>query len=88
MSSIGNAEVDHLTRFSHNHQVNHEQINGQNTQPFSGEIFGKLVPNGQPVLLTKVKLMLPAEPQKVFAVGMNFVSSVKIQLFKINLKRY
>ncbi len=76
MSSIVYAEVDHLARFEHNQQVSYGRINGQNIQPLSGDLFGKLVPKGQPVPLTKVKLLLPTDPQKVFAVGMNFASHI------------
>lgn len=76
ISSLVNAEVEYLARFEHNHQVSYGRINGQTIQPLSGDLFGKLVPNGKPVSLKKVKLLLPTIPQKVFAVGMNFASHI------------
>ncbi len=76
ISPVINAEVDHLARFEHNHQVSYGRINGQNIEPLAGDLFGRLAPSGQPVPLTNVKLMLPTDPQKVFAVGMNFASHI------------
>ena len=76
MSSIVNAEIDQLVRFEHNHQVSYGRIIGKDIQPLSGDLFGELVPEGQPVPIAKVKLLLPTEPQKVFAVGMNFASHI------------
>lgn len=73
-SSMVNAGIDYLARFEHNHQVSYGRIDGQNIQPLAGDLFGKLVPIGTPLSLSKVKLLLPTDPQKVFAVGMNYTS--------------
>lgn len=80
MTSMVQADIQYLARFEHNHQVSYGRIDGQNIQPLSGDLFGKLVPNGSPLLLSKVKLLLPTEPQKVFAVGMNYESHLSSAL--------
>jgi 2-keto-4-pentenoate hydratase/2-oxohepta-3-ene-1,7-dioic acid hydratase in catechol pathway len=74
LPSIAMAEVDHFARFEFNHQIRYGKIDGRTIQPLAGDLFGELIPDGQPVLLSAVTLLLPTEPQKVFAVGMNFSS--------------
>lgn len=76
IASVVNAEVQHLARFEYNQQVSYGKIIGKDIQPLSGKLFGKLVPKGQPIPLKKVRLLLPTEPQKIFAVGMNFASHI------------
>lgn len=70
------AEVDHLVRFEYNHQINYGKIIGQNIQPLAGDLFGELLPTGQPVPIAEVQLLLPTDPQKVFAAGINFASHI------------
>jgi 2-keto-4-pentenoate hydratase/2-oxohepta-3-ene-1,7-dioic acid hydratase in catechol pathway len=72
--SIVNADVRHLLRFEHNQQISYGEINGEFVQPLSGELFGTLVPHGKAIPLSSVRMLLPTEPEKVFAVGMNFDS--------------
>jgi 2-keto-4-pentenoate hydratase/2-oxohepta-3-ene-1,7-dioic acid hydratase in catechol pathway len=74
MSSLAVAKVDHLVRFQFNDQVSYGRVNGDRIQPLSGDLFGELKSNGSPIELEKVKLLIPTEAQKVFAVGMNFAS--------------
>jgi 2-keto-4-pentenoate hydratase/2-oxohepta-3-ene-1,7-dioic acid hydratase in catechol pathway len=76
LSSVANAEVDHLARFEHNQQVSYGRIIGQNIQPLTGDLFGELIASGELLPLKDVQLLLPTSPQKVFAVGMNFASHI------------
>ena len=70
------AEVEHLARYEYQGKVAYGQIINKQIQPLKGELFGVLTPTGQPLPLNKVELLIPTEPQKVFAVGMNFASHI------------
>lgn len=76
VTSALHATPDYYARFQLDNQSSYGQIIGQTIQPLSGDIFGKLTPSGSPIPLSKVKLLLPTQPQKVFAVGMNFASHI------------
>lgn len=75
-TSVLHALPNYYAKFQHNNQSSYGQIKGQSIQPLSGDLFGKLTPNGNPIPLSQVKLLLPTQPQKVFAVGMNFASHI------------
>lgn len=64
----------YYAKFQHNNISSYGEIIGEKIQPLKGDIFNKPTPNGSPIALSQVKLLLPTEPQKVFAVGMNFAS--------------
>lgn len=70
------AEVKYFARFEYNQQVNYGEISGKFIQPLSGDLFTELEVKGEATPLSKVKLLLPTTPQKVFAVGMNFASHI------------
>ncbi|MCL6415013.1 fumarylacetoacetate hydrolase family protein [Aestuariirhabdus sp. Z084] len=70
------AEVDYLVRFEHEDSIRYGRLVGETIQPLSGGLFGERVPTGQSLPLSTVKLLMPTEPQKVFAVGMNFSSHI------------
>ena len=72
--SIANAEIRYLARFEYNNQIRYGEINKQFIQPLSGDLFGKLVATGKKIATSDVRLILPTDAQKVFAVGMNFDS--------------
>ena len=74
ISSLFSSEVEHFARFEHNGQINYGRISAQSIQPLMGDLFGTLEPAGKPLALSSVTLLLPTQPQKVFAVGMNFAS--------------
>jgi len=68
------AEIKHLARFQYNNQTSYGEITGEFIQPLSGGLFDQLIPIGKKIPLADVKLVLPTDAQKVFAVGMNFDS--------------
>ena len=74
LPQIANAEIKHLARFEYNNQISYGEVEKEFIQPLSGRLFGKLIPIGKKIALSEVKLMLPTDAQKVFAVGMNFDS--------------
>jgi len=75
-SSFVSAEVRHLARFEFNKNINYGEIRGEFIQPLSGDLFGELKAEGDPIHLSELKMLLPTDPQKVFAVGMNFTSHI------------
>jgi len=68
------SDVSQIVRYEFNHQLSYGKITGDKIQPFTGSLFGELKANGALIPLSSVKLVLPTNPQKVFAVGMNFSS--------------
>lgn len=70
------ASPNYYARFQHDNQVSYGQIIGDKIQPLSGDLFSNPEPNGKPIALKQVELLLPTQPQKVFAVGMNFASHI------------
>tara|TARA_R110001583_G_scaffold28426_3_gene100894 strand:+ start:7122 stop:7961 length:840 start_codon:yes stop_codon:yes gene_type:complete len=73
-TSLAHATPQYFAKFEYQHKISYGQIVGETIQPLSGEIFSKLTPYGTPIALSEVKLLLPTQPEKVFAVGMNFAS--------------
>jgi len=76
VSTLLFASPNYYARFQYDNKISYGQIIGKNIQPLSGDIFSKPKPNGKPIPLAKVKLLLPTQAQKVFAVGMNFASHI------------
>lgn len=74
MSVHAYADVKHFARFEHDSGIGYGQIIDDTIVPLSGDIFGVTEVAGEPKPLSSVKLLLPTNPQKVFAVGMNFAS--------------
>jgi len=74
LTLVAEAGVVHLVRFTHQGQISYGRIEGDRVQPLEGDLFGNLSPRGQTVALSSVKPLTPTDPQKVFAVGMNFAS--------------
>ncbi len=68
------AEPSYFARFTHQDKIQYGQIIKDMIQPVSGDVFSAPKANGQALPLSQVKLLTPTEPQKVFAVGMNFAS--------------
>lgn len=75
-TSALHAQPKYYAKFQHNNQESYGQINDQMIQPLSGDIFDTVTPKGEPIPLPQVKLLLPTQAQKVFAVGMNFASHI------------
>ena len=73
-TSFVHANIKHIARFEHHNKISYGEVLGDAIQPLSGKLFGNLKAVGQLLPLSEVKILLPTEPQKVFAVGMNFAS--------------
>jgi 2-keto-4-pentenoate hydratase/2-oxohepta-3-ene-1,7-dioic acid hydratase in catechol pathway len=51
-------------------------LEGESIRRISGDLFGAHKPSGSPVKLEEVKLLAPAAPPKIFAVGLNYRSHI------------
>lgn len=70
------AEIQYLARYQYNNTVAYGKIIDDKIQAIRGNPFTSYELIGKPIPLKKVKLLTPSEPQKVFAVGMNFASHI------------
>ena len=69
-TSFVHANIKHIARFEHHNKISYGEVLGDAIQPLSGKLFGNLKAVGQLLPLSEVQILLPTEPQKVFAVGM------------------
>lgn len=76
VSTLTYADVQYLARFEHNNTVAYGRIVDNKIQAISGSPYGQYKLVGKAIELNKVNLLTPTEPQKVFAVGMNFASHI------------
>lgn len=73
-STVIYADTQYLARFEHNDTVAYGRVIDNTIQTISGNPYGQYKLVGKPMALSTIKLLTPTEPQKVFAVGMNFAS--------------
>lgn len=68
------AQTEYFAKFKYNDKIQYGQIKGDNIKPLIGSIFYKPTLKKDLIPLKDVELLIPTNPQKVFAVGMNFAS--------------
>ncbi|MFA0476753.1 fumarylacetoacetate hydrolase family protein [Vibrio breoganii] len=68
------AASEQFVRYEYQGQMGYGQLKEQNIYPVEGDLFGQFTLSTQAIKQSDVKLLLPVEPEKVFAVGMNFAS--------------
>ncbi|WP_413698751.1 fumarylacetoacetate hydrolase family protein [Psychromonas sp. KJ10-10] len=71
---IAQGATQYFARFEHQDKIRYGQILGNSIQPLVEAPYSQVTPDGEPLPLSEVKLLLPTQPEKVFAVGMNFAS--------------
>lgn len=74
LSTLSFGQPEYYVRYEHQGQTQYGRLNDSVIQPLQGDLFGILTPVGKLVQAQDVKLKLPTDAQKVFAVGMNFAS--------------
>ena len=74
VSMMAMADVQYFARYQYQDQIAYGRISEDNIQAITGTPFTPHTLIGSPIALKKVMLLTPTEPQKVFAVGMNFAS--------------
>ena len=78
-SLMAQTELIQISRFEHNNAIFYGKVLDNTIQPLENNIFDKLINKGKPIALSSVKILLPTQPQNVFAVGMNFASHIASQ---------
>ncbi|MDN3612976.1 fumarylacetoacetate hydrolase family protein [Vibrio gallaecicus] len=70
------ADVEHFVRYEHKGKIQHGLLSDKKITPITGNIFDeyKLESGSKPINEADVSYLLPTVPEKVFAVGMNYVS--------------
>ncbi|GAM64258.1 oxaloacetate decarboxylase [Vibrio ishigakensis] len=68
------ASVEQYVRFEQQGEIQYGKLSNNQIYPISGDLFAEHQISNQSIPLDSVTLLLPTEPEKVFAVGMNFAS--------------
>lgn len=61
-----------IARIAHEGLVNYAVIEGELALPLAGDLFGAWRPGERALPLAEAKLLAPAEPRQVIAVGLNY----------------
>src|SRR5579871_2970268 len=61
-------------RFQHGQTTAYGVLSGGSVQPIEGDLLGSRKESGDALPLSSVKLLFPAKPSKIFAVGLNYKS--------------
>ncbi|BCE01124.1 fumarylacetoacetate hydrolase family protein [Marinicellulosiphila megalodicopiae] len=69
-----NQSPEYFARYQINQAIGFGQILDDKIQPLIGDLYQQYEKSGEPIPLKDVTLLLPTQPQSVFAVGMNFAS--------------
>ncbi len=72
--SVAAPATEQFVRFEHQNIIHYGKLYGDEISILSGDIFGDYIEEKERVLRKEVALLLPTDPEKVFAVGMNFAS--------------
>ena len=68
------SQVTRYVRYTINGSTSYGILDGQTVRQLSGELFETPRPSGQTHRLDQVKLLAPATPSKVIAVGLNYLT--------------
>ncbi len=68
------ANIEQFVRFEQQGKIQYGKLQDNKVFPISGDLFAEHQLSDKGISLDSVTLLLPTEPEKVFAVGMNFAS--------------
>ncbi|MCW8335271.1 fumarylacetoacetate hydrolase family protein [Vibrio paucivorans] len=68
------ADTTHYIRYSHLGKVSYGKLVNDTIYPLEGDVFTNSALSSRTLTLSQVEVLLPTQPEKVFAVGMNFAS--------------
>ena len=66
--------VTKYVRYTHSGSISYGIVDGDTIRELRGNIFESAQPTGKRVPLSEVRLLVPCEPKKVIAVGLNYRS--------------
>ncbi|MEZ9323641.1 fumarylacetoacetate hydrolase family protein [Vibrio cyclitrophicus] len=72
--SQNHANKDQFVRYHYQDKISYGKLTKGTIFPINGDIFSEYSVEKTSIPLESVDLLLPTEPEKVFAVGMNYVS--------------
>ena len=61
-----------LARFSYNGKIDYGVVDGATIRAVTGDIYAKPVAGGHPIEISMARLLVPAVPTKVIALGLNY----------------
>jgi len=67
-------KIEKFLRYAHDGKISFGRLVGDNIRELRGDIFNTPVETGRSVKLADVRILIPTEPTKVLAVGMNYRS--------------
>lgn len=73
-SFAATAEIEKFIRYDFKGHTGFGKLVDEIVYPIEGDIFSDYSLSNQTIPLSRVKLLVPTKPEKVFAVGMNFAS--------------
>ena len=73
-SSTFAQEVTRYVRYEDNGKVSYGILEGQTVHELEGDVFTSVQRTGKTVMVSDIQLLAPTSPQKVIAVGFNYVS--------------
>lgn len=50
---------------------------GSSIQPAIGDLFGQLIANGEPIALSKIRMLAPIRPAKIIGIGSNYKKHIE-----------
>lgn len=68
------ANTDQFVRYLYQDKISYGKLTKSAIFPINGDIFSEYSVDNTSIPLESVELLLPTEPEKVFAVGMNYMS--------------
>jgi 2-keto-4-pentenoate hydratase/2-oxohepta-3-ene-1,7-dioic acid hydratase in catechol pathway len=74
--ALAQGEITKYVRYSHQGNVSYGILDGETIRELEGDLFASPRPTGNTVNLSDVRLMIPCEPSKVIAVGLNYRSHI------------
>lgn len=74
VSLPANSAVEQYVRFLHQGDTYYGKLDAATVRPITGDLYGDHQVSDTAISLDDVELLIPTQPEKVFAVGMNFAS--------------
>ncbi|GEM81253.1 fumarylacetoacetate hydrolase family protein [Vibrio superstes] len=76
LSTLSQAASEQFVRYEYQGAVSYGQLKQNRIYPVVGDLFGQYSVSASSLKQSVVRILLPVEPEKVFAVGMNFASHI------------
>lgn len=68
--------IEQFVRYQQQDSIHYGKLEGDFVRPISGNLFGDFTIGNDKLSTKELELLIPTQPEKVFAVGMNFASHI------------